>query len=60
MKEKTIDDLQDSLTGTTIEHSDSGRENNPDLLQESEVSKADAYFTADASTINEDYDIMII
>ena len=28
-----IDDIQYSLTGTKIEQSDSGRENNPDLLQ---------------------------
>ena len=31
-----MNDLQASLTGTTIEHSASGRENNPDLLQEAE------------------------
>ena len=29
-------------------------ENNPDLLQESEVENADVYLTADASKINED------
>ena len=33
---KSIDDIKSSLTGTTIEQSDSGRENNPDSLQEHE------------------------
>ena len=35
-KEKLINDQQDSLTGTTIEQSDSGRKTDPGLLQEAE------------------------
>ena len=64
-KEKVIDDIQDSLTGTTIKHSASGRKYNPDFLQESEEQgaeeeNADADVTAEANKINGDDKDMII
>ena len=55
-----IDELEASLTGASIEQSDYGMKNNPNLLQEAEVENADADLTADASKINEDYDSMNI
>ena len=61
LKIKTIiNELEASLTEATIEQSDYKMKNNPDLLQEAEVDNADAYFTADASKINEDYENMSI
>ena len=56
-KEKVIDEIQDSLTGTTIEQSDSGRENNTDFLQEAEEQEAkeantDADVTAESNKID--------
>ena len=58
-KKILINDLQDSLIGTTIEHSYSGRKNNLDLLQEAEEQEAeeakdDTDVNADASKINQD------
>ena len=46
-----MNDLQASLTGTTIEQTDLGREKNIDLLQESEGENADADLTTNTSKI---------
>ena len=43
-KKKIIDDIQDSLTGTTIEQSASGRKRNPYLLQESEEQEVEELY----------------
>ena len=64
-KEKVINDIQASLTGTTIKQSYEVKIDNPDLLQEaeeqkSEESNADAYVTVDAGKMNENDDNMII
>ena len=40
-KEKIIDDIQASLTGTTFEQLASIRKNNPDLLQEAEEQESE-------------------
>ena len=38
-------ELEDSLTGTTIEHTDYGMKDNPDLSIVSEVENTDPYLT---------------
>ena len=53
-KEKTINELEDILTGYSIEQSDSGMKNNMDLIQVAEVVNSDADLTEDVGTINED------
>ena len=55
LRKLIINELEASLTGTTIEQSDYGMKNNPDLLQKAEVENADVGLTADVSEINEDY-----
>ena len=57
--------MQTSLTGTTIEQSDSGRKNIPDLLQEAEEQEDegandDAYVTVESNKIDECNSDMII
>ena len=44
-----INELETILTGTSIEHSDSVMENNPDLLQVAGVANADTDVTPDSS-----------
>ena len=48
-KKKSIDDIQASLSGTTIEQSALGRKKNTDLLQEDEEQEAE--------DVNDDADI---
>ena len=51
-RKNIINELEASLTGDTIEQSDSGMKNNPYLLQEAEVENTDAYLTADEGKTN--------
>ena len=44
-----MNELETILTGTSIEHSDSVMENNPDLLQVAGVANADTDVTPDSS-----------
>ena len=60
-----VDDIQDLLTGNTIEKSASGKKNNPYLLhedkeQESEEANYDSYVNAEANKIYEDNNDMVI
>ena len=59
-KKKFIDDIQDSLTGDTIEQSDSGRKNNPCLLQGDEGLESEEAVNVEANKIDEDNNDMII
>ena len=64
-KEKVIDDIQVSFTGNKIEHSATGSNNNPYLLQEAEVQEAgeasaDAGVTIEVNTMSLDNKNMII
>ena len=64
-KEKVVDDIQASSTGTIFEQSASGRKNNPDMLQEyeeQEVEEANSYagVNAEANKIDEENNDMII
>ena len=51
-KNHNKNELEASLTGDTIEQSDSGMKNDPAFLQEAEVANDDADLTSDASKIN--------
>ena len=59
-RKNIINKLEATLTGATIEHSDSGMKNNPDDFVFYEVENADAYLTADASKTNDNDDEMNI
>ena len=55
-RRRIINELEDSLSGTTIEQSDSGMKNNPDTSIVVEVENYDADLTSYASKTNEEYD----
>ena len=53
-----INKLEASLTVTTIEKFDYGMKKNPDASVVADVENSDAFLTADASKINEEYENM--